>query len=181
MKKMICTLASLAAVSVVSGCASTSPTAEFSKQLAQSARICNADTATVKLETAPSVVIDDAVKTRLTRLLSSRIDEQKKGVTCPAGVKREYTLNTKITRYDEGSRFARFMLAGLGAMHLDGEFSLNEAAAPASSSAEFKLSKTFAWGGLYGAMTSIQDIEPAFAEGVAEAVVAEKNTNNGTE
>lgn len=34
----------------------------------------------------------------------------------------------------------------------------------------FGLSKTFAWGGVYGASTSIKDIENAYAEGIERSV-----------
>jgi hypothetical protein len=36
------------------------------------------------------------------------------------------------------------------------------------------LKKTFAWGGAYGAATSIEDIESTFADGVAAAVTGQK-------
>lgn len=39
---------------------------------------------------------------------------------------------------------------------------------------EFTLKKTFAWGGIYGAATSIEDIEDTFADGVAAAVTGQK-------
>lgn len=39
---------------------------------------------------------------------------------------------------------------------------------------EFTLKKTFAWGGVYGAATSIEDIEDTFADGVAAAVTGQK-------
>jgi hypothetical protein len=37
--------------------------------------------------------------------------------------------------------------------------------------AEFTADKTFAWGGIYGGSTSMEDVEHGFAEGIAEATV----------
>jgi hypothetical protein len=35
---------------------------------------------------------------------------------------------------------------------------------------QFAISKTFAWGGIYGASMNMENIETTFAEGVAAAV-----------
>jgi hypothetical protein len=40
---------------------------------------------------------------------------------------------------------------------------------------EFELKKTFAWGGAYGAGTSIEDIENSFADGVAASVTGQQH------
>ena len=41
-------------------------------------------------------------------------------------------------------------------------------------SEEFALSKTFAWGGIYGASTTIETIEDTFADGVAATVTGQQ-------
>jgi hypothetical protein len=38
---------------------------------------------------------------------------------------------------------------------------------------EFDMQKTFAWGGIYGASTSIEEIEDTFADGVAATVTGQ--------
>lgn len=158
------------------GCASTPPAASFKKEIADAARLCETDTATVRLASAPEVVINDASKMRFESTLRNQIEAKKKGVQCSLPeVKRSYILDATITRYDEGSKFGRMMLAGVGAMHIDGEFVLKLAEKIEESVAEFTVNKTFAWGGLYGASTGMDDIEPAFAESVAIAIVAEKS------
>ncbi len=62
-----------------------------------------------------------------------------------------------MTRYDKGSAFARFMLAGLGQIHVDATVSLRDPARDVSLG-EYEVNKTFAWGGIYGASTTIEDV-----------------------
>ena len=61
------------------------------------------------------------------------------------------------------------MLAGLGQMHIDADVVLRD---PRSGTtfATYDVDKTFAWGGIYGASTSITDIEDGFAQSVAAAI-----------
>lgn len=75
-----------------------------------------------------------------------------------------------ITRYESGSRFARMMMAGLGQMHIDGELVLFDQASGRELSRKL-ISKTFAWGGLYGGLTDIRDVEEGFAEAVVNAIL----------
>jgi Domain of unknown function (DUF4410) len=78
-----------------------------------------------------------------------------------------------LTRYQRGNAFARFMLAGLGQIHIDANVRVT--AKPADEKiAEFTVAKTFAWGGIYGASTSMDDIERTFADGVAAALTGQE-------
>jgi hypothetical protein len=81
-------------------------------------------------------------------------------------------VSVVLTRYDEGNAFARFMLAGLGQIHIDGRVSLKDRARGALLG-EYEVTKTFAWGGVYGASTGIQDVEQGFAQAVAGAILGE--------
>ena len=171
MNKCLAMVLSVASLAVFSGCAGSAPTAEFKKPINDSMRLCSTDEATVKVVAADGVTLSDANRQRLEARLVQALNEKKKSVQCQTQDKRAFVLNSKITTYEEGNAFARFMLAGLGQIHIDGDFALN--AVPAKDSlAEFTVQKTFAFGGIYGAKTHIEDIEPAFAEGVAEAIVA---------
>lgn len=75
-----------------------------------------------------------------------------------------------VVRYDKGSAFGRFMLAGVGAMHIDADIILNDSDTK-QFLAKYECKKTFAWGGLYGGSTKIEDIEEGFAKAVATAIV----------
>ncbi len=163
-------LVSAVFLAVLSGCAGTRPIAEFRKPIKDVHRLCVADDATVRLAASESVTMNDVYRQRLESRLQQTINDKKKAAQCQTADKRAFVLNSTITRYDEGSAFARALLAGLGQMHIDGEFALSLPGEP-ESVAEFSLRKTFAWGGVYGASTRIEDIEPAFAEAVAEAIV----------
>ena len=84
------------------------------------------------------------------------------------------TLHVTIvfTRYDEGSAFARFMLAGLGQIHIEAEVTLEDRALQ-TVIGKFDVTKTFAWGGIYGGATGIKDVEDGFAEAVAKVVLGQ--------
>ncbi|QEM67581.1 hypothetical protein FO488_05055 [Geobacter sp. FeAm09] len=171
MRNILCLLV-IVVSSVAAGCASSVPSAEFKKPIADAMRLCATDEAIIKLTTAEDVSIDDPSRQRLESRLQQAIQNKKKAVQCKSDVKRIFVLNSRITRYEPGSEFARFMLAGLGQIHIDGSFVLSLPPDEASA-AEFFLTKTFAWGGMYGALTKITDIEPVFAEGVADAIIAQ--------
>jgi hypothetical protein len=76
----------------------------------------------------------------------------------------------QVATYDEGNAFARLMLAELGQMHIEGTVTLRDDATKAVVG-EYEVSKTFAWGGVYGASTKIEQVQGGFAESVA-AVIA---------
>jgi hypothetical protein len=155
------------------GCATTAPTAEFRKPIADTHLLCANDDATIKLTTADGVPLQENGRQRLAELITNAINLKKAKAQCSTNDKRSFILNSTITEYDEGNAFARFMLAGLGQIHIDGDFSLFLTTSEKQSVAEFTLRKTFAWGGMHGATTDIKDVEPAFAQGVADAIVVE--------
>jgi hypothetical protein len=78
-----------------------------------------------------------------------------------------------ITRYDKGNAFARLMLAGLGAMHINANVALNDYETK-QTLGTFECKKTFAWGGAYGGSTSIENIEEGFAKAVAASIAEGK-------
>lgn len=151
------------------GCATTSPSATFMKELPKEQRVDANDTTTVKVEASDGVTIAEHEKQRLAQQIQSQIDALKTDNPASAD-KREYELDVRVTRYDKGNAFARFMLAGVGQIHIDATVSVF-ALPKRGKVAEFEIDKTFAWGGIYGGATSIEDVEQGFAEGVAEAVI----------
>jgi len=81
-------------------------------------------------------------------------------------------VRVRFTRYEKGNAFARFMLAGLGQMHIDAMVTLINKDNN-NILGKYKVTKTFAWGGIYGGSRGIEDIEPAFAEAVANTILKE--------
>jgi hypothetical protein len=163
----------LIGLGVLFGCAGSTPPASFKKELSDSMRLCKLDEAKVRLTKAETIEMDSVALQRLESRLQNAVDTARSKVVCATDVKRTYVLDGKIIRYDAGNAFARAMLAGLGQIHIDGEFVLSMVLPAAEQVAEFTISKTFAWGGLYGGTTRIEDVEPAFCEGVAKTIVKE--------
>jgi hypothetical protein len=73
-----------------------------------------------------------------------------------------------ITQYDKGNAFARAMLLGLGQIHIEATVSLVDSTD--AMVAQYQVSKDFAFGGVYGASTNIEDVEDGFAKSVVEIV-----------
>ena len=126
------------------------------------------DTVTVNVAATQGVAVEDDEKQRLSQRIKEKIDTQKMH-NAEAGDKHEYELDVLLTQYEKGNAFARLMLAGLGQIHIDAHVSVL-ALPERAIVTEFDIDKTFAWGGIYGGSTSIEDVEQGFAKGVAEAV-----------
>jgi len=80
-----------------------------------------------------------------------------------------------IKRYDEGNAFARVMLAGLGQMHIDATVTLKDMETK-EQLAKYDVNKTFAWGGIYGGVTRITDLEDGFGKAVAASMSGKKES-----
>lgn len=150
------------------GCATTSPGASFAVPLPAEKRLDSNDSVTVDVQSAESVAIIDQERQRLAQSIKMKVDQLK--MANPGGRDaRQYHVAVLLTRYDKGNAFARAMLAGLGQIHIDARVAVY-AMPQKARVADFTVNKTFAWGGIYGASQSIDDVEQGFAEGVAEAV-----------
>jgi hypothetical protein len=178
MKKIVVAVPVILATVILTGCAGSTPSADFRKTLTSKDRLCEKDVTTVNLTTAQDVDMVEQTKTRIAQKLTAAIEKKKKTVQCETLTPREYVLDAKITRYDEGNAFARAMLAGLGQMHIDGEFKM-AAKGQLEPATDFTLAKTFAWGGAYGASVRIEDIENTFTESVAKVLVLEEQQAKG--
>ncbi|MBN1381682.1 MAG: DUF4410 domain-containing protein [Deltaproteobacteria bacterium] len=161
---------------LATGCATTVPKAEFMLEIAPESKIAAKDEAQVKIDIGPDVTITDLEKARLAKKIEEKI-VARKALNTMDGENKSYEIDLLLTRYDKGSAFARFMLAGLGQIHIDGEVKLVELPDRKQVGA-FTVSKTFAWGGIYGGATSIEDIEQPFADGVAAALTGQTEEEN---
>ena len=162
------TLVAILLALFIGGCATTAPRSTFTQAPPKQHLISGNDTVTVKVEAGQGVTVVDYEKQRLAQRIKQKIDAQKMN-NAVSGDKHEYELEVLLTQYDKGNVIARFMLAGLGQIHIDAHVSVL-ALPERTKVAEFDIDKTFAWGGIYGGSTSIEDVEEGFAEGVAEAV-----------
>ena len=160
-------------VLLFSGCASTAPKADFTQGgMALSTHVAANDQIKASVVTAADVSLLDIEKTRIAQRIEERVRAKKIRNTAGAENKN-YEVEVTLTRYEKGSAFARAMLAGLGQIHVDGNVRLYELPAH-KKVGDFLIKKTFAWGGIYGATVSMEDIEATFADGVAAALTGQE-------
>jgi hypothetical protein len=105
--------------------------------------------------------IKDLVKAEILACCAPRFES----VTVDAAQPHDLILRVKLTIYDEGNRFARFMLAGLGSMQIHAQVEIAESKS-GNLLTSGEAGKTFAWGGVYGASVGIEDLEKDFAKEV---------------
>jgi len=153
------------------GCASTTPKAHFTQEITATAFIKATDKVQTTVTALPSLNILDVERTRITQRIDQQIALRK--ATNPGSQTRDVAVEVLITRYDKGSAFGRAMIAGLGQIHLDATVNLFTQPEHTQFGA-FDIKKTFAWGGIYGASVTMEDIEATFADGLAAAVTGTK-------
>jgi len=159
---------------LLAGCAGTPPAPKFTHDMVSASRVTATDSAEVSIETAEHINVLPGDRDRVAQKIKARIDARKLTNTA-SGEPRSFQVVLRVTRYEKGNRFARAMLAGLGQIHLEGTISVYQM--PARTLVEeFDMQKTFAWGGIYGASTSIEEIEDTFADGVAATVTEQVHT-----
>ena len=149
------------------GCATIGGTPQYTQMLPPDSRIVASDTVQTEVSAAPNVPIAQDEKTRLANQITNDIRSR---AAQNARASRSYQIVVLVTRYDKGNAFARSMLAGLGQMHIDGTVSVFTP--PGNKIGEFTINKTFSWGGIYGASTTIKTVEAGFAKAVADTVIA---------
>ena len=88
-------------------------------------------------------------------------------------------MNILFTEYDKGNAFARFMLAGLGQIRVGSNVKLSDEHTQAALGS-YEVSKQFAFGGIYGAVTDMEDVEQGLAKGIAEVLVPTTAETKGT-
>jgi hypothetical protein len=107
---------------------------------------------------------------RIKNLIVENVPAQCSGkfkcVDQPAQGADAILAKVNITKYEEGNSLARFMLAGLGQMHIFADVTLSDYTS-GDVLFQSEVKKTFAWGGMYGGTAQITDIEEGFAKAVA--------------
>jgi hypothetical protein len=156
---------------VVSGCATSiaPPTVVQGLSNEQKASLHLTD---VTAQSAPGVAMTPEDLARLAAQVKAEINAASPGIFVPADTPAQtqaMRISVLVTQYDEGNAFARFMLAGLGQIHLDADVTLSDSQSGVPI-AKYQISKTFAFGGMYGGITNIHDVEKGFAKSVADAI-----------
>lgn len=162
---MRCWIALIVSV-LAAGCASTPPETRVIEPI--EADLSAYEHIVVTVAAASEVPLDDLARERIRDHIVKSLNESRTSwATAVQGA--PLRLDVTITRYEAGDAFARAMLAGLGQMHIDGVAVVSDSGTD-TSLGSYEASKTFAWGGLYGASVTIEDIEKSFAESVAEGL-----------
>jgi hypothetical protein len=163
---------------LLGACAGTPGTARSVMALPDASELDRYRNLHVELEAAgEDVRLTRSDGERIAMLVQEKIRQQRRGRFTALedfdGAPDTLRALIRIKRYDEGSAFARAMLAGLGQIHINADVLLSDVERE-EPFAEYAVSKTFAWGGLYGASTRISDVEHGFADAVARAILGER-------
>jgi hypothetical protein len=159
----------IAATIVLSACAGDA-SRPVALQAYAPAKDAGARLSDVSAEAKPGIAMTqldfDRISARVKAEVTAKTANAPGGAGSAEGT-RLIKLKLVFTNYDEGSRFARFMLIGLGQIHIDADVVLVDATSGATLG-QYRVSKQFAFGGIYGGATSIEDVEKGFAKSVAE-------------
>jgi hypothetical protein len=157
------------AVALLSGCASSPGSVKGTEGVSREARVTSTDVVQVKVERGATSMVD-VDTARLAEVVKREVDAYgKKNPSNTTGQGRKLLVQVDMTTYEKGNAFARAMLAGLGQIKLAGNVRVVDSTS-GQKLFEFVADKTFAWGGIYGASTRMEDVEPAFAEAIAQGL-----------
>lgn len=109
--------------------------------------------------------IKDLVKTEILGCCAPRFES----IGLDSAEPHDLVLRVRFTVYEEGNRFARLMLAGLGSMQIHAQVEILDAKS-GNLLTSGEAGKTFAWGGVYGASIGIEDLEKDFAKEVVKGL-----------
>ena len=140
-------VAVVAADILISGCATNIPKAEMSKDVVSAYKIDADDQPTIKVTTAAGVNATEDEKEHFRNLVTDKLNARR-AHNAANNDSKKCEVDITVTKFEKGSKFARAMLAGLGQIHLDANVVVVSTDGGDKLDA-FKVSKTFAWGGLY--------------------------------
>lgn len=179
---------------VLAGCAHSTPT-PVAREAAPTADLATYRHLLITSEAASGVFIPDHEQQGVITIVKRELAQRAPGrftfvapatagfpAAGPAAASPEppKTLHVNIlfTEYDEGSAVARFMLAGLGQIRIGSDVKLwdEHTRRPLGS---YEVSKQFAFGGIYGAVTDMEDVQQGLAKGIAEVLIPTSGRRTG--
>lgn len=163
------TFMALLLCAALTGCASTASWPQLSGQAAPTFNAGTAPIGPISADAAPGVAMTYDDLNRIAQLVHSDLIAAYPARLVPDGAALppgEVKIDMTFTTYDPGNSFARFMLAGLGQIHIDATVRVIDMTSGAVV-ATYQVNKTFAWGGAYGGSVTIRDVEKGFAASVA--------------
>lgn len=155
---------------ILSGCATSGGKPNYSRNLSPDARVISADKIKTEVTSTSQVTIAPYEKERFAQKIDAAIRSRAQRGTRTG---RNYLIVVNLTKYKKGNAFARAMMAGLGSMRMEASVSLYSMPAK-KLEGQFSMEKNFNWGGIYGAVTNIENVEEDFAKSLAENVCTPK-------
>lgn len=152
---------------LLASCATYAPPARFSQPMT------NVVAAEDNVQTTvlnSSGYLQEMDRQRLAALIT---DHTRALAVSNGGRGTSYDIVVGITRYQRGNAAARAFLPGMGDLIIEGIVSVYQVPSR-TKVGEFTISKSFGAPGLYGLVTSMNTIENAFAQGVAQTVTGRK-------
>jgi len=158
----------LLTLSFLSGCAGSVSSPTLVGSASPGFELSAARIGEVSAEAGPGVVMTPDELDRISHLVQTELAAAYPGrVSMPGTPPPPAAVNLRLvfTEYDKRNAVARFMLAGLGQIRIAANVTLSD---PATNRpvGEYQVSKQFAFGGLYGGFTGVDDVEDGFARSV---------------
>lgn len=174
-KKTWCIFGALAGLLVLTtGCAGTGGSHRLVTAPMSSSQASKFSDLLITVQPENAVTLSQTDTDRMTKLIVEDIktDTSNRFQTINSALPSPTTLQASVAikRYDEGSAFARAMLIGLGQIHIDADVTLSDSLTKGNL-AQYEVTKTFAWGGLYGGFTGIKGVEIGFCKAVADSIL----------
>lgn len=167
----------LLSIALLSGCASTGGSYKSIDSPLISERGAKYSELLLNVESGNGISLTQESFDRMTKLIIENIksdaNNRFKKINDNPDSASALEVSVIIKKYEEGNAFARAMLAGLGQMHIDADVLLYDHATKEKLT-QYDVNKTFAWGGAYGAFTSIKDVEIGFSKAVADSILRKK-------
>lgn len=108
---------------LVSGCASSPGGINPVAPLKEGTNLTAFSNLSVEVDAGSGVTLSPTDKERISRLIVGTIKKREPNrfadINAPTAAPATLRASVNVTRYDKGNSFARFMLAGLGQMHID--------------------------------------------------------------
>src|SRR5215831_11223831 len=153
------------------GCATSPGAVRAMAPLKQGVNLSTYSSLAVEVEGVELTPVDkERIRIRIVDAIVKEAPTRFKGINSPTPVPPTLRASVTVTNYDKGNAFARFMLAGLGQIHIGAEVALRDQDT-GDELGRFQVNKTFAWGGIYGAVTRVEDVEDGFAGAVASVLL----------
>jgi hypothetical protein len=160
--------------SLLSGCADTGGSHQLVGPPMSSSQASKFSDLLITVKPHNHIALSQTDTDRMTKLIVEDIKTNSpnrfKTINTSAPGSTALKASVAIKNYDEGSAFARFMMIGIGQIHIDADVTLADSLSN-EKMAEYEVTKTFAWHGIYGAVTDIKDTEVGFCKAVADSIL----------